>query len=113
MLNLIKWKDASGCVHKFRLVDRVSSKWESFGYRLDIPQDMLTAWWEESLGNSAKCWMKVMRHWLMGEQTSEYPTTWEGLYEMLEDVAYIEEARGLREAVLAFRASQEGQDKIK
>lgn len=97
-LNLIKWKDGSGHVHKFRLINRVSSKWESFGYRLDIPQNMLDGWREQCLGYSARCWMKVMECWLTVGH-SQYPPSWEGLYEMLEDVEYAEVATELRHAL--------------
>ena len=103
LLNLIKWRDESGKEQKFRLVSRVSSRWESFGYRLDLPQNMLDAWREECLNNSARCWLKVMHHWLTGGDTPDYPATWDGLYEMLEDVEYFEMAQQLREAVLSAK----------
>lgn len=60
---------------------------------------MLTAWREECLGNATRCWLKVMHRWLAGEDASDYPTSWDGLYEMLEDVEYTEVARQLREIV--------------
>ena len=103
LLNLIKWRDERGEEQKFRLVNRVSSRWESFGYRLDLPQNMLDAWREECHHISARCWCKVMHHWLTGGDTPDYPATWDGLYEMLEDVEYFEVARQLREAVLAVK----------
>lgn len=98
-LNLIKWKDCSGHVHKFRLINRVSSKWESFGYLLDIHHNVLTGWRDECLGNSARCWMKVMAYWLTEGHTPQHPATWEGLYVMLEDVDFVEVAKELREAI--------------
>ena len=106
LLDLIKWRDESGKEQKLRLISRVSSKWESFGYRLDLPQNMLDAWRDECLNNSARCWCKVMHHWLTGGDTPDYPATWDGLYEMLEDVEYSEEARQLREAVLAAKVQR-------
>ena len=106
LLNLIKWTDERGEEQTFRLVNRVSLKWESFGYRLDLPQNMLGAWRDECLNNSARCWCKVMHHWLTGGDTPDYPVTWDGLYVMLKDVEYSEEARELREAVLAAKVQQ-------
>ena len=64
---------------------------------------MLDAWREECLNISARCWCKVMHYWLTGGHTPDYPATWDGLYEMLEDVEYFEVARQLREAVLAAK----------
>ena len=112
LLKLIKWMDKDGKVQKFCLVDKVTSRWESFGYLLDIPQDKLDSWKVECLGDLAKCWIKVMNYWLVNSQIldnpgdkPEYPATWEGLYEMLEDVEYAEVAKELREAVtLATRS---------
>ena len=83
----------------FRLINKVSSRWEAFGRLLTIPEDMLTAWSAECLGIAAKCWMKVMDCWLKGVIARCYPPTWDGLYEMLEDVEYAEEAKQLKEAV--------------
>lgn len=95
-LNLIKWKET-----KFRLVNNVSSRWRSFGTRLDMPYNLLDAWWKECLGNSARCWNKVMGYWLDGGGTSDYPITWEGLYELLDDVEYSEITKDLKKIVTA------------
>ena len=105
-LTLMKWRDEMGEVQTFRLVNRVSCKWEIFGCLLNIPQNMLTAWREEFLNNSARCWLKVMDYWLTGEDISDYPVTWDGLYELLEDVEYYEEAKKLKEAVLAAKVKR-------
>ena len=99
---LIKWKDSSGEVRKFRLVNIVSSKWEAFGYRLGIAH-MLDGWREECLASAQRCWWKVMQYWLSEYQcdtnTPDYPATWEGMYEMLDDVEFSEVAKQLKEAV--------------
>lgn len=59
--------------------------------------DQLEAWKDECLGKAAKCWMKVMNHWLdRGGILPNYPTTWEGLYVLLEDVEYSEVAEKLK-----------------
>ena len=47
--------------------------------------------------------MKVMEYWLTKRPIPEYPPTWDGLCEMLEDVEYTEEARQLRKAVAAAK----------
>jgi hypothetical protein len=102
LLNRIKWEDGEGEVREFRLINRVRSKWESFGHRLDIQQSKLNDWREECEGNPTLCWMKVMVYWLT-EEIQDYPATWDRLYEMLEDMEFTEVAMELKEAVLTIR----------
>jgi hypothetical protein len=109
LLHLIKWRDLNGRVRKYSLISQVSSKWEPFGYRLSIPPNVLEGWREEYMANAARCWGKVMQFWLSeyqqecSDEEAEYPATWEGLYEMLEDVEFAEVAKQLKEAVLAAK----------
>lgn len=84
---------------KFRLIDFVSSRWQSFGCQLGMPMDKLDAWKKECLGDAAECWKKVMAQWLAQGGTCEYPATWEGLYVLLEDIEYSEVSRKLKVAV--------------
>ena len=99
-LELVKWKE-DGCEMAFRLVDMVSSQWREFGSRLSIEQDQLDSWEDEYRGRAARCWKKVMGHWLSVGGTHDYPATWEGLYVLLEDVEYCEVAKELKKAVAA------------
>ena len=105
LLRLIKWRDKSG--EEQSLINRVCSKWESFGCRLEIPQIMLDIWREECLYNLPRCWLKVMEYWLTGGETPDYPATWDGLYKLLEDVEFDDVAWQLRNAVLA--ATRDGE----
>lgn len=47
--------------------------------------------------------MKVMQFWLMEGEATGYPVTWEGLYDMLEDVQYSEVAKELKKVVSAAK----------
>ena len=84
--------------HKFRLVDKVSAKWMDFGSLLDLTQNQLTAWDTQHRGNAALCWKEVMQCWLNGG-SEEYPPSWEGLYDLLEDVGCPAVAAELKKAV--------------
>ena len=86
---------------RFELVTRVSSRWDSFGIHLGFPQDQLESWEKEYSRDTAKCWNKVMGQWLNNGGTKDYPATWEGLYELLEDVNYKQVAEDLKEIVKA------------
>lgn len=98
-LSLIKWKDEQGQEQTFHLIDRVSAKWTEFGTLLDLTPNQLAVLKQESSGNIALCWKKVMEHWLSGGGKGDYPATWEGLYSLLEDVQCSGVANKLKKAV--------------
>ena len=97
-LCLIKWKDSKGEIQRYKLTNKVSTEWRRFGRQLSIEENMLEGWHKETLANAERCWEKVMQEWLE-QGHAEYPTTWEGLYEMLEDVGYEGVALSLKDAV--------------
>ena len=53
------------------------------GNVLEIPWQELEDW-EKNKRSSQDCCDAVIHHWL-SNPTEEYPATWEGLYELLED----------------------------
>ena len=71
---------------------------------LGIPIFQLEYWRMEHSRNIAECWMKVMEYWLQG--IPNYPATWEGLYELLEDVDFHEVAMKLKEVVASFELEE-------
>ena len=91
-LTLIKWRDSRGCEQKFRLINMVSADWKKFGRILCQHTNLLKAWELEYAKNAGYCWSKVMEHWLDEDDTSSYPTTWIGLFTLLEDAEYTEVA---------------------
>ena len=74
-LTLLKWRDSEGKLQRFYLVNKVSSRWMTFGYRFDREPDELEALEDEYSRNAKRCWCKVMEQWLGEGGTSEYPTT--------------------------------------
>ena len=98
-MKLLKWKDEWGRVQTFRLVDKVSSRWMDFGHRVGVENNLLVAWEEQFLRNSARCWCEVMTQWLVGGGRCEYPVSWVGLYEMLGDVGFSEVAAEVQKVV--------------
>ena len=36
--------------------------------------------------DASRCWCKVMGEFIMRGDTDEYPFTWEGMYQLLEDI---------------------------
>ena len=98
-LTLLKWRDSEGKLQRFYLVNKVSSRWMTFGYRFDREPDELEALEDEYSRNAKRCWCKVMQLWLGEGGTSEYPTTWEGMVVVLEDVEFSSVARELERAL--------------
>ena len=95
-LTLLKWQE-DGHTKRFRLIDKVQSKWRDFGTLLGLA-GQLTSWESEY---RIRCLTKVMTRWLDGGGGGDYPPTWEGLYTLLEDVECVQVTKELKEAVAA------------
>ena len=110
-LMLFKWKDQNGRVKDFRLVDKVSFKWQAFGSLIKLEDDQLDAWASDfPQDTSRRCWRKVMGHWI--ENGGGYPVTWDGLCSMLNDVGKSEVAKDLKKALAsAFETSDQHQSR--
>ena len=101
-LILIKWKDSQGQVQKFRLINRVSAGWRNFGLILGHDTNLLDGWEDECRNKADRCWCKVMEHWLTEKDEAHYPTTWKGLFTLLEDAEYCEVAIELHNALASI-----------
>ena len=80
---------------------KASSRWSDFGLRFELEADLLEAFKFECVGDSQRCWCKVMGEWLEEGGTSEYPATWEGVLNVLEDVEYKRVARELERVLVS------------
>ena len=98
-LDAIKWRDERGTERMFELVKKVSTKWKTFGLRINLHMNTLTQYQFQMQGNAEWCWQMVMQEWLDGRGQEEYPNTWEGLYKMLTDIQCSHIAEELKTAV--------------
>ncbi len=98
-LNLIKWRDSEGHEQTFRLAEKVSSKWRDIGLRLSIEANTLDGWEDQHQRDASRCWGKVMGKLIVSGGIDEYPSTWEGVYQLLKDIKCGGIARDLEEAV--------------
>ena len=98
-LNLIKWRDELGKVQRFRLIEMIARKWRTFGSLLALELAVLDNWEAQYAGDSTRCCNRVMEYWLNGDDDNEYPPTWEGLYELLEDAEFLVAAKQLKVVV--------------
>ena len=84
---------------KFALVNSVSANWKKFGRLLDLESNVLNGWDSQHRGTAEDCWDEVMQHWRKGGGVKVYPPTWQGLYDLVEDVGYPAVAKELKKAV--------------
>ena len=83
-LALIKWKDDQGCTHRFYLMDKIAYKWRTLGELLGLPFSKLQSLSAEHQNRPEDCCRAALGQWL-DNPPSDYPITWEGLLELLED----------------------------
>ena len=80
-------------------MNRVSARWRDLGLLLGLSLNQLDAWDEQYRGNATTCWTRVMDQWLGEGGTRDYPASWEGLYDLLEDAEHAQTATALKAAV--------------
>ena len=98
-LHLIKWQSPQGEEKRYRLIEQVSAKWRDFGSMLEVTQNTMDEWHQTVLGDARQCWVKVMQAWLE-QGHEEYPLTWKGLFDLLEDVECAGVVPQLKEALM-------------
>ena len=81
----------------FRLKISIVHKWRDIGNFVAIPWQQLDAWAKEK-DAIEECCEAVLSHWL-DHPPHHYPTTWEGLYELLKDCELRQLAANLKQAV--------------
>ena len=83
-LTLIKWKDDQGQTQRFYLMDSIAYKWRTLGELLGLPFSKLQSLAADHQDKSEECCRAVLGQWL-DNPPPDYPTTWQGLLELLED----------------------------
>ena len=83
-LTLIKWKDDGGEIQLFYLRENIAHKWRTIGELLDMTNSKLQSLADEHRDKLEECCRAVLGHWLENPPL-EYPTTWQGLIDLLED----------------------------
>ena len=83
-LALIKWKDDQGQTQRFYLMEKIAYKWRTLGELLGLPFSKLQSLATEHRDKPEECCRAVLGQWL-DNPPPDYPITWEGLLELLED----------------------------
>ena len=83
-LIFIGWKDEQGQTQEYYLTDKISHKWRDIGSLSGLSLSELATISELFPNDSKKCCRAVLGQWL-DNPPPNYPTTWQGLLELLED----------------------------
>ena len=83
-LALIRWRDDKGHSQRLYLMEKVSYKWRTLGQLLGLPYSKLESLAEEYRDKPEHCCRSVLGQWLENPPP-DYPATWAGLIELLED----------------------------
>lgn len=94
---LIKWKSDEG-VNNFKLIEKISDKWQEIGTLLELEQAKLKLFRDTSSNNAEICLREVLSHWLEGGG-SRYPRTWDGVCTLLRDIHCANIAEELKQAL--------------
>ena len=97
-LTMIIWRNKEGEKKRFRLKRIICRQWKELGYLLGIPLTLLQSWEVNHNGDPLECINEVLSHWLENP-TDYYPASWEGLYDLLEDVELNEVAEELKQVL--------------
>ena len=96
LLQLIKWTEG-GENKRFYLIDEISNKWRDLGRLLLIGEGQLRGIITECQ-NVNECCRAVLTKW-QENPPPDYPATWGGLIELLEDCRLPEVANELKGAL--------------
>jgi hypothetical protein len=83
-LQLIKWRDERGEIQRFNLMERLSLKWRDIGTLIGLSFQQLECLAREHRDKHTDCCRAVLGNWLE-DPPEEYPITWRGLVELLQD----------------------------
>ena len=92
---MIKWRDDSGKTQRFYLIDKIASEWRSLGFLVGLRSSEIDRLSVEYRENAHECCRAVLGQWL-DNPPQDYPHTWEGLMELLEDCKLVQVAAELK-----------------
>ena len=94
-LTMITWKNEKGKTMKYGLKQSIMHKWRDVG-DLVVPWQQLEVWAKRK--DDKECCTAVLSYWLE-HPSHNYPASWEGLYELLNDSELCQVASELKQAV--------------
>ncbi len=96
---MMKWTDEEGKVQRLKIFHELSSQWKEIGILLGFSWSELEEIETNSQKEDIKCCQLVFKDWIGGKYTKNYPKTWDGLYELMQDVEFEELAEKMKVAL--------------
>ena len=97
---MFKWKDESGAKQELRIIEETSSKWQALAILVGLSKSQMDGIKKESLGETEQCSLCVFDRWIISNgEFTDYPITWSGLHELLEDIGLRALAKLLKTAL--------------
>ena len=84
-LTILKFTDQNGQDETVKVLEKISIRWEEAGDLLGLTSERLKGIEVQRRGDHRICCRDVLVDWLH-ENQSDYPTTWEGVLLLLEDM---------------------------
>lgn len=83
---------------KLHLLEKISDKWRKFGELLEIEDAQLEGFGVQYQNNVEECCRAVLKKW-RENPPADYPVTWGGLIELLDDSKLPEVVTELKDAL--------------
>ena len=87
-LSILKHTRSDGQVQRLRIITEVCPKWKEMGDLMGVSACRLEATEENRRGKVKECCRDVFCDWLEQEGGGNYPVTWQGVCELLEDLEF-------------------------
>ena len=84
-LTALRYTDQNGQSQILKICDKICPRWEEVGDLLGLTSERLNGISMKRCGDVRMCCRDVLIDWLHGNQGG-YPTTWEGVVQLLEDM---------------------------
>ena len=90
---------------QLRIKDSICNEWRDIGHLFNIKNSVLKAWATACRDKPLDCIEEVMTYWFENP-IAEYPVSWEGLKDLLNDIQHNEVTKELEKALTHETAQQ-------
>ena len=98
-LSLLKWTDSKGFKGELRILNKVCSKWKDVASLLGFKHEEMKEIERNNFSDCKECCREILTSWVeQGRGQDQYSFTWDGIYQLLEDLECSATARRLKEA---------------
>lgn len=111
-MDLIKWKDENGKERVLKVYSRSADKWEDIATRLGLRLEEISSIKKDCHYQTSLCIKAVFKKWFEHATSlpnaRDYPKSWQGLINLLNDVELGEVAIELKKALTSQTNSVRG-----